>query len=169
MANTITLFRLVIAFPVVLLILGGFYWTALILTLLAAVSDLIDGRVARHTKNTSDLGKVIDPLADKIFVLSVLIALVDVGRVSSVPVVLLFFREISITFLRSAVGEPSNSFGANWHGKLKTILEFVALSLILLNVGIGELVLWLSVFVAYLSAYQYIRDFLKSPSGLNYP
>ncbi len=169
MANTITLFRLIVAFPVVLLILEGFYWTAFWLTLLAALSDAIDGRVARHTKDTSHLGKLIDPLADKIFVLSVLIALVDVGRVGSVPVVLLLFREMSITFLRSVGGDASASFGAHWHGKVKTILEFVAICLILLDIGLGNVVLWLSVLVAYISAYHYVRDFFKSPSGLNYP
>ncbi len=169
MANALTLLRILLAVPTVLAIVGGQRDAALALILLGALSDLLDGKLARWGGEVTNLGKFLDPLADKIFILSALIALVDVDSVSSVPVILLLLRELSVSFVRSVVAAQGVVFEASVLGKFKTSLEFLALGLLTAGYPFGVHVLWASVFVAYLSAFEYLRAYLKVLSGLNYP
>lgn len=169
MANFLTLVRILLALPTVVAVISERFELALALTLLGAVSDALDGKLARWGGEVTTLGKFLDPLADKIFVLSVLVALVEVDKVSSLPVVLLLLRELSVSFVRSLAAVQGVVFGASVLGKFKTSLEFLSLCLILWGYPFGVHILWVSVLVAYLSAYEYLRAYLKEISGLNYP
>jgi CDP-diacylglycerol--glycerol-3-phosphate 3-phosphatidyltransferase len=168
MANFMTFLRVLLVVPIVLSVLEENYTLALTLTLVGALSDLVDGRIARK-QGGNGIGKLLDPLADKVFVLSILIALVEVGRVSSIPVVLLLFRELGVSFLRSLSASQGILMGASGLGKLKTFLGFLSLMLIMSGFGLGNYVLWASVGLAYISFYDYARSYLKTSSGLNYP
>ncbi len=169
MANLLTVFRILITFPIIIAILQEQFRVALVLTLLGAFSDLIDGKIARQNGEDSSLGKLLDPLADKIFVLSILIALVETDRVSSLPVILLLLRELGISFFRSVAVSHGIVLGASFLGKLKAFLEFLSLILIIGGYPFGNYLLWLSVGAAYISAYDYIKTYLRTLSGLNYP
>ncbi len=168
MANALSFFRILIALPVVGAILTGQVTLALILFLLGALSDLIDGKVAREKGEEGSFGKLLDPFADKVLVISTLIALVEAGHVKSLPVILLTIRELAISFLRSVAVGQGIVMQASALGKAKTFLENTAIILFLGGFQFGSVVLWSSVGLAYISLYDYIKSYIRSASGLNY-
>ncbi len=170
MANLMTLFRIIVTFPLVLAILKEEYQIAFLIALAGALSDAVDGKIARLNGEENSWGKLLDPLADKIFVLSALIALVDVGRISSFPVILLLLREFGISFLRGFAVSQGVVISASPLGKLKTFLEFSSVLLLIRGTGTGSYLLWVAIAVAYISVYDYVRTYIKrSQTGLNYP
>ena len=169
MANLITLFRILLAIPVSLSIVNEHFALAFLLITIGAITDLLDGKIARSKGEEEGLGKSLDPLADKVFVLSILISLIEVERLNAMPVVLLTIRELSVSFLRSLVSSEGNSFGASVLGKAKTFFLFMAIFLLLGDYQAGTLLLWVAVVLAYVSFYDYARTYLKELSGLNYP
>jgi len=102
--NLLTLLRFVIAPIVVLLLLSDQLWAGILCAVfitIAGVSDIFDGYLARHWKVESDMGKLLDPLADKTVVVGALIMLIGLGRVHPVLVVIIVSREILITGIRA--------------------------------------------------------------------
>ena len=169
MANVLTFSRILLTLPTVIAVINGQFTIALLLFLLGALTDLADGFLARVNGEVSNFGRFLDPLADKILVLSTLVALVDAGRVGSLPVILLLLRELSITFVRSALVGQGVAIEASLLGKFKTSLQFLAVALLLIEHPFGAYLLWTAVIVAYLSAYDYLKTYLRELSGLNYP
>lgn len=169
MANFLTFTRILLTLPLVVAIIQGKFEIALIIAIIGALSDMLDGKVARLNGEVTNLGKILDPLADKIFILSALIALVEVNRISSLPVILLLLRELSVSFMRSVAVGQGLIIEASLLGKLKTSLEFLTVILLLYNYPYGTVLLWASVIVAYISAYDYLRTYLRALSELNYP
>src|SRR5689334_5720663 len=98
-----------------------------------SLTDTMDGQLARRTKRVSDLGKFLDPLADKLFVLSVLIVLVQEGLVAAWVVVVIFSRELLITLLRTAAAGQGSVTPAAPLGKTKTVTQVVAVTLLILQ------------------------------------
>ncbi len=167
MANYLTFFRIIIALPIAGLILTDQIWIALTLFIVASITDLLDGYVARSKGEEGNLGKLLDPFADKILVIATLIALVENGMVKALPVILITARELTISFLRSLATAHGVIMSASILGKIKAFLEFTAIILILGGLPFGSLALWSAVAFAYLSLYDYIREYIRS-SGLNY-
>ncbi|RLJ71365.1 CDP-diacylglycerol--glycerol-3-phosphate 3-phosphatidyltransferase [Hydrogenivirga caldilitoris] len=163
MANFMTLLRVLLVIPIAVSILKGSSTAALLLTLLGALTDLVDGKVARKNGGGNQLGKLLDPFADKIFVLSILIALVEVGLVSSIPVILLLLRELSVSFFRSLLAVQGVVLGASQLGKVKTLVEFLALIALIGGSQLGHYLLWTAVGLAYVSFYDYVKTYLKKP------
>ncbi len=160
MVNYLTWLRVIITFPIVAFVLKGNFTTALILYFVGALTDWLDGSLARRNNSVNNFGKLLDPYADKVFVLLPLIALVEVGRVKAVWVILLTFRELSISFLRSLAVEKGFYMEASSLGKIKTLLEFLSIILILADVKFGEIILCLAVVFAYLSGLDYLSKYL---------
>ncbi|MCS6903621.1 MAG: CDP-diacylglycerol--glycerol-3-phosphate 3-phosphatidyltransferase [Candidatus Bipolaricaulota bacterium] len=146
--NALTLLRvLLIPFIILFLFVSSGTWIALVLFLIAALSDLIDGYIARRRAHETDLGKIADPIADKLLVLAVLLVFVEFGRISSVPVMVLLAREFLVSGLRIAAGARGVVLGAGLGGKLKTLSQ-MALVLVLLGeraLGQGDSALWVTV------------------------
>ncbi|WP_461829817.1 CDP-diacylglycerol--glycerol-3-phosphate 3-phosphatidyltransferase [Aquifex sp.] len=161
MVNYLTWFRVFVAFPVVFFILEGEFAVALALYLFGALTDWLDGNLARKNNEVNNFGKLLDPYADKVFVLLPLIALIEVGKVKAVWVILLTFRELSISFLRSLAVEKGFYMEASSLGKVKTFLEFLAISLILAGFKLGEVLLGISVVFAYISGFDYLNKYLN--------
>ncbi len=161
MANLITAFRLLLTLPIVILIKLELYALALPLIVLGAISDWFDGNFARKENKGSDLGKLLDPYVDKVFVLSILIALLEKGFVGSGVVILILFRELSISFFRSLAVQKGLIIEASNMGKIKTFLEFLAIIGLLMGLPLSSFILWLSVVFAYLSAYDYIKRYMN--------
>ncbi len=168
MANALSFFRILIALPVVGAILTDQITLALILFVLGSISDLIDGKVARERGEEGSLGKLLDPFADKVLVISALIALVDAGYLHSLPVILLTIRELAISFLRSIAVGQGIVIQASAMGKAKTFFENSAVIAFLAGFQASNLLLWSSVALAYISLYDYIKTYIRSVSGLNY-
>ena len=134
--NTLTLSRLA-AIPllmVLLIVRFDFHdQIAAALFLIFSFTDTLDGQIARRRGMVSDLGKFLDPLADKLFVLSVLIVLVQEGLVAAWVVVIIFSRELLITILRSVAASQGRVIAAAPMGKTKTATQMAAVTLLILQ------------------------------------
>jgi nicotinamide-nucleotide amidase len=134
--NALTLSRLV-AIPVLMILLIARFedhdQIAAALFVIVSFTDTLDGQIARRRGLVSDLGKFLDPLADKLFVLSVLIVLVQEGLVAAWVVVLIFSRELLITILRSVAATQGQVIAAAPMGKTKTMTQMAAVVLLILQ------------------------------------
>ncbi|MGH7765178.1 MAG: CDP-diacylglycerol--glycerol-3-phosphate 3-phosphatidyltransferase, partial [Candidatus Dormibacteraceae bacterium] len=135
-SNALTLSRLV-AIPVLMALLlvrfPGHDQVAAAVFILFSLTDTLDGQLARRRGTVSDLGKFLDPLADKLFVLSVLIVLIQEGLVAAWVVVVIFSRELIITILRSVGASQGRVIAAAPLGKTKTITQMSAVTLLILQ------------------------------------
>ncbi|NJN37541.1 MAG: CDP-diacylglycerol--glycerol-3-phosphate 3-phosphatidyltransferase [Acaryochloridaceae cyanobacterium CSU_3_4] len=103
-------------------------WICLGIFLVAASTDWLDGYLARQLDQVTDLGKFLDPLVDKLLILGPLIALVELGQIPAWSVVLILTRELAIAGWRV---QQTQIAGANWWGKIKTVVQIVAVSLLI--------------------------------------
>lgn len=102
-----------------------------IIFIIASLTDLADGKIARKYNLITNLGKFLDSLADKMLVVSVLIALVDVGRISAVFVIIIVIREFMVTGIRLIASEKGVVMAAAMIGKIKTVTQMTAIIYIL--------------------------------------
>jgi nicotinamide-nucleotide amidase len=134
--NLLTLSRLA-AIPVLMALLvlrfDGHDQLAAAVFIVVSFTDTLDGQIARRRGMVSDLGKFLDPLADKLFVLSVLIVLVQEGLVTAWVVVVIFSRELLITILRSVAASQGRIISAAPLGKTKTVMQMAAVTLLILQ------------------------------------
>ncbi|MBS4539906.1 CDP-diacylglycerol--glycerol-3-phosphate 3-phosphatidyltransferase [Clostridium sp. D2Q-11] len=136
LANKLTLFRifLVPVFMVFLLVDIPYGSTiAAIIFIIAALTDMLDGHIARSRNMITKFGKFMDPLADKLLVSAALISLTEMGIVPSWMVVIIIAREFAITGLRVLAASEGITIAASKWGKVKTITQLVAIISILLN------------------------------------
>src|SRR5215475_9810223 len=108
------------------------YWAAWVYAL-AAITDLLDGWLARRSGLVTIIGKFLDPLADKLIVAATLVWMVPMGRIPAWAVVLLICREITITALRSIAGAEGLVIAAGEGGKVKTALQMIGIICLLLG------------------------------------
>ncbi len=149
---------------------------AALLYLVASVGDGVDGYLARSRGQVSVLGKFLDPVADKLMVTAVLVFMVALGRVPAWLVVVLTARDLAITGLRSIASNEGIVIAASRGGKIKTALQLVALTMLLLHfrypllgLGIsidynaaGLVVLYISLGVSLVSGVDYVVGFLRA-------
>ncbi len=108
-------------------------WCAITLYILSALSDFLDGWVARKYNQISAFGTFLDPISDKIFVACILIALVDIGTLSglwTIPVIVIFTREFLISGLREYLGPHNIQMPVTKLAKWKTTFQMLALGLL---------------------------------------
>jgi len=140
---------------------------ALFIFLLAALTDWLDGYIARKSKQITTLGKLLDPMADKLLVCSALISLVEIALAPAWIVVVIVCREIAITGLRSVAASKGVVIAAAKLGKYKTISEILAVSFLILNnpylnkFFIGKILLWIAMALAVISGIEYVIKFNK--------
>jgi len=144
---------------------------AAIIFVIAAVSDLLDGYIARRTGQVTTLGKLLDPIADKLLVLSALILLVNVDRVTALVAILVIAREVAVTGIRAIAAGEGMIIAAETTGKYKMALQVVAITLLILEgTSLAELgnlhlaglaTLYLSLVLGYVSGGQYVWSFWK--------
>ena len=173
--NMITVARIMLI-PVVLafLLTRIEYGTiiAFVVFAIAAISDGIDGYLARSRGQVTELGKLLDPLADKMLVTSVLVALVQLDKIAAWVVVLIIAREFAITGLRGIAAERGIVIAAGWMGKVKTAFQIaLVLALIPDSTADESLIvlplLWATVIFTVGSAVEYFwngRDLLRDPT-----
>ena len=150
-ASKITIVR-VILIPVVILLMyldfkGHMYW-ALFAFAVASVSDFADGYIARHYNQVTNFGKFLDPLADKLLVISVMLVYVDTGLFPAWAAMIVIARELAVTGLRLVAVEGGKVIAAAWSGKIKTASTMVAICLMLLwNISWLNTVCWVVIVV----------------------
>lgn len=147
---------------------------AAVVFLIAALTDLLDGYLARRCGQVTKLGRLLDPIADKLLVLSALIVLVQVDRVSALIAILIIAREVAVTGIRAIAATEGFIISAETTGKYKMALQVLAIVLLILegtvlseygNVHLAGIVtLYLSLVLGYLSGGQYVWSFWRQIS-----
>ena len=133
----------------------------------AAITDYYDGKIARKRNLITNLGKLLDPLADKILVISALVTLVKFNQISLWFVIIIIFRELLITGLRSIVAAEGVVIAAESLGKWKTATQMVALTLMILipfSFTVNNLLLLIPLILTVVSGVEYV---LKCKNILN--
>lgn len=172
--NVLTLVRILLI-PVFIILFvnptpGQSLGAAIVFTV-AAVTDMLDGYIARRTGQVTKLGKLLDPIADKLLVLSALILLMNVERVSALVVLLIVGRELAVTGIRAIAAGEGMIIPAETTGKYKMALQVVAIILLILEgtglAALGNLhlagifSLYISLVLGYISGGQYVWSFWK--------
>ena len=134
-ANKLTLLRV----AMIPLFLGILYWgfpgsdyAALAVFILASLTDFADGYIARHYDQVTDFGKFMDPLADKVLVVTAMLWFVQCGRMPAWAVAIVIFREFAVSGMRLIAAERGRVIAAGWSGKVKTASTMVGLCLMFL-------------------------------------
>lgn len=112
---------------------------ALIIFAAASITDLLDGKIARRQGLITDFGKFADPLADKILVTSALLCFVQLGLCDCVAVIIILFREFTVTSIRLIAASKGKVIAANIWGKVKTVTQMTAIICILVMQIVKEL------------------------------
>jgi len=160
--NKLTLFRMAII-PLMCLLypwdLQFLHVFCAFLFSIGAISDFLDGYLARKLDNVTKIGEVLDPISDKLLVAAALVLLTDAGVLSGWITVVVLSREMAISGLRLAAAEQGISIKVSSFGKIKTALQDVGIALLLTRFPdyhtSGMVVLWVSILFSYYSAYQY--------------
>jgi CDP-diacylglycerol---glycerol-3-phosphate 3-phosphatidyltransferase len=113
-------------------------WWGLGLFLLAASTDFLDGFIARRWKKITRLGKLLDPAADKILMSAAFISLVELGVAPAWMVMVIIAREFAVSSLRSFAASDNLVIPAGWSGKVKTVVQIVAIALLIIYGQLGE-------------------------------
>jgi CDP-diacylglycerol--glycerol-3-phosphate 3-phosphatidyltransferase len=185
--NMLTFLRIVMIPAVLVLLSRGSprdcYWASWVYAA-AAITDLLDGWLARRQGLVSVLGKFLDPLADKLIVAATLVWLVPMGRIPAWAVVLLISREITITALRSIASTEGIVIAAGDGGKAKTALQMIGIVCLILGypyrinlfvydfgrldlVHVGRLLIYTSLFFSLTSAVRYLGLFVDAIDAKN--
>jgi CDP-diacylglycerol--glycerol-3-phosphate 3-phosphatidyltransferase len=166
--NTLTIFRILLVPLLVVVLLTKFdgkEWFGLGLFLLASLTDFLDGFIARRQKKITKLGKLLDPAADKIMTSAAFISLVELGVAPAWMVMVIIARDFAVSSLRSFAAAEHVVIPAGWSGKVKTFLQIVAISLLIIYNQLGEfahlapLSLWVALLVSVYSGIEYFVRF----------
>ncbi len=175
--NKLTIFRVVLIVPFVLLLLGesgGWKWftalfggiveyvdyIALAIFIIASLTDLIDGKIARKYNLVTNFGKFMDPLADKLLVSAALIALVELGRIPAWIVIVIISREFIISGFRLVAADNNVVIAANYWGKFKTAFQMVMVCLMIADIPglqlVTDIVMWIALALTLISLIDYL-------------
>ena len=168
-ANKLTLLRVVLI-PIYLLMwhldFAGNNIVALVIFIAASVTDFVDGYVARHYNQVTDFGKFMDPLADKVLVLTSMICFCAMGRFPAWALVIVMAREFAVSGLRLVAVDNGRVIAAGWSGKVKTFSTMVCLCL--MHLPIPGWLGWVCIIViAATTLYSGVEYFVKNRDVLN--
>ena len=183
--NKLTIFRMILILPFVVLLLGGYHqwgwftaifggimeyvdYIALAIFVIASLTDLLDGKIARKYNLVTNFGKFMDPLADKLLVCAALIALIELGRIPSWVVIVIISREFIISGFRTIAADNNVVIAASYWGKFKTTFQMVMVCLMIANIPalqlVTDIVMWISLVLTVVSLVDYLvknKDVMK--------
>lgn len=156
LATALTLSRifLIPVFMALLLARTGELW-AVAVFVLAAVTDGLDGYVARARKEITKFGQLIDPIADKLLICAALLVLVELQQISSWLAMIILGREFAVSGLRLVVAAEGVLIPASMLGKLKTVSQVAAIVALLIDLQGGEYILWFAAAITVISGFDY--------------
>lgn len=183
--NKLTIFRMILILPFVLLLLGGYHewgwftavfggilekvdYIALAIFIIASLTDLLDGKIARKYNLVTNFGKFMDPLADKLLVCAAMICLVEMGRIPAWIVIIIISREFIISGFRLIASDKGVVIAANYWGKFKTTFQMLMVCLMIVNNGylpssisdgfglVTDIVMWIALALTVISLVDYV-------------
>lgn len=164
--NKLTIGR-ILAIPVFIIVfIMDYRYAAAVIFILAAFTDMLDGKIARKYNLVTNFGKLMDPLADKLLVMSALVCLVQAGDVAGWMVIVILGREFIITGMRQVAAAQGTVIAAGTTGKIKTVTQMIAIPLLILenwpfsllsvNVPADMVFLWIALIMTIVSGVEYI-------------
>jgi CDP-diacylglycerol---glycerol-3-phosphate 3-phosphatidyltransferase len=169
--NFLTLSRIFLT-PILVVVLltkieGKEIYGALIFCV-AALTDYFDGYFARKRNQVTTIGKLLDPIADKLLVSSVFISLVELGLAPAWMVVIIVGREFAVSGIRSIAASLGHVMPANWFGKTKMVVQIFTIVVLIVAdtykehwLLFGRFLLWVTMVVSLISAYSYLLTFMR--------
>lgn len=167
LANKITISRILLVPIFMIFLLADIPYgvtVASIIFIVAALTDSLDGYIARSRNQVTKLGKFMDPLADKLLVTAALVSLVEMDKLASWVVVIIISREIIVSVFRAVAASEGIVIAASPWGKAKTISQIIAIVTLLFNnypfslynIPFDTIAVWATVILTVISGYDYI-------------
>ena len=166
--NKMTLLRIILI-PVFMVVLywgfPGATWVALAIFIIASLTDMLDGKIARARNLVTNFGKFMDPLADKLLVCSALICLIELGQLPAWMVIVIISREFIISGFRLVASDNGVVIAASYWGKFKTTFQMIAVILLILDIQAIQIVtsacVWIALALTIISLVDYIAKNYK--------
>ncbi|GMU66143.1 MAG: CDP-diacylglycerol--glycerol-3-phosphate 3-phosphatidyltransferase [Acidobacteriota bacterium] len=170
--NLLTVGRILLV-PILVTVLftkvPGKEWVGLGLFLAAALTDFLDGFLARRWRQVTRLGQLLDPAADKILMASAFVSLIELEPevTPAWMVAVILAREFAVGALRNVAASDGHVIAAGWAGKIKTVVQIVAISLLIIHAELGEfrhlapISLWIAVVVTVYSGVDYFLRYRR--------
>lgn len=143
-------------------------WIALTIFIVASLTDLLDGKIARKYNLVTNFGKFMDPLADKLLVCSALICLVEMAKLPAWMVIVIIAREFIISGFRLIASDNGVVIAASYWGKFKTTFQMVMICLLIADIGairmITNVIVWVALILTVVSLIDYLaknKDIMK--------
>ena len=175
--NKLTVFRMILIVPFVILLLGGHAgwgwfdaafggieaytdYIALVIFVIASLTDMLDGKIARKYNLVTNFGKFMDPLADKLLVCSAMICPIDMDRIPAWIVIVIISREFIISGFRLVASDNHVVIAASYWGKFKTTFQMIMVILMIANIQalniLTQIVMWIALALTIISLIDYI-------------
>lgn len=164
--NKLTILRVILIPFFVAFLMDAFHipgtkWIAMAIFIIASLTDMLDGKIARKYNLVTNFGKFMDPLADKLLVCSALIAFVDMDMIPTWIVMIIIAREFIISGFRLVASDNGIVIAAGIWGKLKTVCQMIMIIVLIADFGgifdmIGTVLIWLSLILTVISLVDYL-------------
>ena len=145
-------------------------WIALVLFIVASLTDMLDGKIARKYNLVTNFGKFMDPLADKLLVCSAMICLIPSGKLPTAVVIVIIAREFVISGFRLVASDSGVVIAASYWGKFKTVFQMLMIIVLIANIQmpfftvLGTILIYVALVLTIVSLIDYIvknKDVLK--------
>lgn len=147
---------------------GASKWIALAIFIIASLTDLLDGKIARKYNLVTNFGKFMDPLADKLLVCAAMICLVEMGKLASWMVIIIISREFIISGFRLIAADNGVVIAASYWGKFKTVFQMLMICLLIADIEaisiVTTVVVWIALILTVVSLVDYLiknKDVMK--------
>lgn len=164
--NKLTTFRVILIPFFVFFLLAPYFegygnYIALVIFIVASLTDFLDGKIARKYNLVTNFGKFMDPLADKLLVCSAMICLVEMNKLAAWMVIIIISREFIISGFRLIASDNGVVIAASYWGKFKTTFQMLMIILLILDLGgvfttIGTIVTWIALILTIVSLIDYL-------------
>jgi len=164
--NKLTVLRMIMIVPFVFFMLTDAAgdmskWIALALFVVASLTDLLDGHIARKYNLVTNFGKFMDPLADKLLVCAAMICLVENDKIPSWVVIVIISREFIISGFRLIASDNGIVIAASYWGKFKTVFQMIMIVLMIADIAaiqiVTQIVMWIALVLTVISLIDYLK------------
>ena len=164
--NKLTVIRMILIVPFVFIMLTDVCgpmskWIALAIFIIASLTDLLDGKIARKYNLVTNFGKFMDPLADKLLVCAAMICLVEMGKIPSWIVIIIISREFIISGFRLIASDNGIVIAASYWGKFKTVFQMAMVILMIADIVflnlVTQIIMWIALVLTIISLVDYLK------------